>query len=64
VPCSQGHFERVAELARPAPDAAPFSQTERGKEWGLLGSAYENQGQFQEAMSAYKNAIGILENEQ
>jgi tetratricopeptide (TPR) repeat protein len=58
---SQGHFEKAAELVRPVLDSAQLSQTERGRGWALLGSAMQNQGEFQGAMSAYENALRIFE---
>ena len=58
---SQGHFEKAGELARQALDSADLTQVERGRGWTLLGSAMQNQGQFQKAMSAYENALRIFE---
>jgi tetratricopeptide (TPR) repeat protein len=59
--CLQGHFEAAIDLARPILDSTTLSQTERGRGWTLLGSAYQNQGEFQEAMTAYETALQILE---
>ncbi|MGB6687972.1 MAG: tetratricopeptide repeat protein [Terracidiphilus sp.] len=59
--CSQGHFEKAIQMARPALDSAQLSQTERGRGWTLLGLAFQYQGEFQEAISAYENALRILE---
>ncbi len=56
----QGHFEEAIERARPLLESGQFSDRERGTGWTVLGSAYQHQGQFQKAMSAYENAIQIL----
>jgi tetratricopeptide (TPR) repeat protein len=59
--CIQGHFEAAIELTKPILGSASLSQTERGRAWTILGSAYQNHGEFQEAMTAYENALQILE---
>ncbi|MGA7107897.1 MAG: tetratricopeptide repeat protein [Terracidiphilus sp.] len=58
---SQGQFEKASELARSALDSSQLTQTERGRGWTLLGMAFQYQGEFQEAMSAYESALRILE---
>jgi tetratricopeptide (TPR) repeat protein len=59
--CSQGHFEQAIALARPALDSTQLTQAERGKGWTLLGFAFQYQGEYQEAMSDYENALRSLE---
>lgn len=58
--CIQGHFEEAIALARPILDSPALSQAERGRGWTMLGSAYQNMGEFQEAMTAYENAFQVL----
>jgi tetratricopeptide (TPR) repeat protein len=58
---SQGQFEKASDLARSALDSEELTQTERGRGWTLLGMAFQYQGEFQEAMSAYENALRVLE---
>jgi tetratricopeptide (TPR) repeat protein len=57
----QGNFAKAAELARSALNSAQLTHTERGRGWTLLGSAYQNQGEFQVAMTSYENALRVLE---
>ncbi len=58
--CTEGHFEEATEVARLVLDSAQLTQTDRGKAYIILGSALQHQGKFQEAMTAYENAIQIL----
>lgn len=57
----QSHFEEAVELAKPIVESRQLTETERGRGWTVLGSAYQHQGKFQEAMTAYENALRILE---
>jgi tetratricopeptide (TPR) repeat protein len=56
----QGHFEETAHQMKPLLESGQLTERERGRGWTLLGWVYQNQGQFQQAMSAYENAIRIL----
>jgi tetratricopeptide (TPR) repeat protein len=58
--CLQGHVEEAIKLARPIVDSTQLTETERGRGWTMLGSAYQYQGDFQEAMTAYESALRIL----
>jgi tetratricopeptide (TPR) repeat protein len=57
---SQGHYQEAIELAGPALESKQVTGTEPGKGWTVLGSAYEFQGRYQEATTAYENALQIL----
>ena len=56
----EGHFVEAVQQARPLLESGQLTELERGRGWVVLGSAYQQQGEFQEAMSAYENAIRIL----
>jgi tetratricopeptide (TPR) repeat protein len=56
----QGRVEEAIKLAKLAAESKQISEIDRGKAWTVLGSAYQNQGRFQEAMTAYESAIHIL----
>jgi tetratricopeptide (TPR) repeat protein len=56
----QGHFENAIERARPLLESRQLTDLEHGRGWTVLGLAYQHQGEFQEATSAYENAIRIL----
>jgi tetratricopeptide (TPR) repeat protein len=56
----QGHFENAIERARPLLESRQLTDLERGRGWTVIGLAYQHQGEFQEATSAYENAIRIL----
>jgi Flp pilus assembly protein TadD len=55
----QGHFEEAIERARPLMESRQLTDLEHGRGWTVLGLAYQHQGEFQEATSAYENAIRI-----
>jgi len=55
-----GHYQEAIERARPALESKQITETERGRGWTVLGSAYEFQGKYQEATTAYENALHIL----
>jgi len=55
-----GHSKEAVEQARPLLESTQLSEPERGRGRALLGFAYQYQGEFQEAMSAYENALRIL----
>jgi len=57
----QGHFEEAVEQTRPLLESRQLTEHERGMGWTLLGFAYQNQGEYQEAMSAYEDGLRILE---
>jgi len=57
---SHGHYEEAIELAKPALESKQITEIERGRGWTVLGSAYEFQGRYQEATTAYENALQIL----
>jgi tetratricopeptide (TPR) repeat protein len=57
---SQGHYQEAIDLARPALETEQVTEIERGRGWVLLGSAYEFQGRYQEATTAYENALQVL----
>ena len=57
----QGRFEEAVEQARPLLESDQLTERERGRGWVVLGFAYQHQGEFQEATTAYENAIRILE---
>jgi tetratricopeptide (TPR) repeat protein len=41
-------------------ESRQLTDLEHGRGWTVLGLAYQHQGEFQEATSAYENAIRIL----
>jgi tetratricopeptide (TPR) repeat protein len=57
---SQGHYQEAIELARPALESEQVTEIERGRGWIVLASAYESQGRYQEATTAYESALQIL----
>jgi tetratricopeptide (TPR) repeat protein len=57
----QGHFEAAIDLLRPLVESKESTETDQGRGWILLGSAYQYQSKFQEAITAYENALRIFE---
>jgi tetratricopeptide (TPR) repeat protein len=58
---SRGHYKEAIAMAEPVINSVALSDTERGRGWTLLGLAFEYEGEFQNAESAYENALRILE---
>lgn len=56
----QGNYQEAIELARPALESKQLTESERGRGWTVLGSAYEFQARYREATTAYENAVKIL----
>jgi len=59
----QGQFARVIEVAKPLTTATTLTTAERGKVWRVLGHAYQQEGRFQEAATAYEQSLHLLENQ-
>ena len=57
---SQGNYQKAIEVARPALESKQLTESERGRGWTVLGSAYEFQARYREATTAYENAVKIL----
>jgi len=57
----QGQFDKVIQNVPPLIASNALSRVESGRAWTLLGYAYKEQGQFQQAQNAYEHSLRILE---
>ena len=57
----QGQFGKAIQILQPLVDSGAFTGSDLGKAWTLLGVAYKEQGQFQQAQHAYEQGLHIFE---
>ena len=56
----QGRFRELVEAAKPLLDGSDLNPLERGKAWTFVGYAYQQQGDFSDAIPAYEKALQII----
>lgn len=59
----QGEFTQVIEIAKPLTTTETLTPRERGRSWMVLAHAYQQGGRFQDATTAYKQSLHLLEND-
>jgi len=57
----QGQFDKAIQILQPLVDSGAFTGSDLGKAWTLLGVAYKEQGQFEQAQHAYEQGLQIFE---
>jgi tetratricopeptide (TPR) repeat protein len=57
----QGHFDSAVRGFQPLVASDALTPEQRGRAWTLLGYAYKELGQYQEARNAYERALHIFE---
>jgi len=60
----QGQFDQAVQMLQPLIDTGELRGPDRGKAWTLLGAAYKEQGQFQQAQHAYEQGLHIFERDE
>jgi tetratricopeptide (TPR) repeat protein len=58
----RGQFAQVIAVAKPLTTATTLTPADRGRDWMLLGHAYQEEGKFQDAETAYEQSLHLLEN--
>jgi tetratricopeptide (TPR) repeat protein len=53
----QGQYAEVIELIEPLTSTASLSEPDLGRAWLLLAMAYHQEGQYQEAITAYEQSL-------
>lgn len=59
----QGEFTQVIEIAQPLTTTETLTRLERGRSWMVLAHAYQQEGRFQDATTAYEQSLHLLEND-
>lgn len=60
----QGKFDKAIQILQSLVQSGVSTGSDLGKAWTLLGVAYKEQGQFQQAQHAYEQGIHIFERDE
>lgn len=60
----QGKFDKAIRILQSLVDSGVSTGPDLGKAWTLLGVAYKEQGQFQQAQHAYEQGLHIFERDE
>ncbi|QNI31969.1 tetratricopeptide repeat protein [Alloacidobacterium dinghuense] len=60
----QGKFDKAIQILQSLVDSGISTGPDLGKAWTLLGLAYKEQGQFQQAQHAYEQGLHIFEGDE
>jgi cytochrome c-type biogenesis protein CcmH/NrfG len=60
----QGRYGEIIAIAPTAMEASQLNALDRGRGWMLIAKAYQEQGQFQQATSAFEHALALLKDNQ